>query len=85
MEWFKKHADTVMILGSFALCFWHMNEKMNDGFNRFDNRLSNMRIDIDNHFSQIEKEVAIIKTVLVIKNILPQELATHKEEKIRED
>jgi len=63
MEWFKKHADTVVILGSFALCFWTMNEKMNDRLN------------------QIDKDLAIIKTVLIMKNIMPQELATHKEEK----
>lgn len=64
MEWFKKHADTLVILGSFALCFWTINEKMNNGFNA------------------IEKDIAIIKTVLIMKNIMPQELATHKEEKI---
>jgi len=33
MDWFKQHADTLVILGSFALCFWTLNEKMNDRFN----------------------------------------------------
>ena len=57
MDWFKKHADTVVILGSFALCFWNLNEKMNERFN------------------ELSKEITIIKTVLILKNIMPAELA----------
>jgi hypothetical protein len=56
MDWFKKHADTIVILGSFALCFWTMNEKIN----------------------VIEKDITIIKTVLVMKNIMPSEMAVKK-------
>lgn len=61
MDWFKQHADTIVILSSFALCFWSMNEKMNDKFNA------------------IEKDLAVIKTVLVMKNIMPNELAQAKD------
>ena len=57
MDWFKKHADTIVILGSFALCFWTMNEKINDRFN------------------VIDKDLAVIKTVLIMKDIMPKELA----------
>lgn len=53
MDWFKQHGDTLVILGSFALCFWNMNEKINS----------------------IEKDVTVIKTVLILKNIMPNELA----------
>ena len=60
MDWMKKHADTIVILGSFALCFWNMNEKINCKFNA------------------IEKDIAIIKTVLIMKQILPAELAKHE-------
>ncbi len=59
MDWFKKHADTIVILGSFAMCFWHLNEKINT----------------------IDKDVTIIKTVLVMKNICHNELLSVKEEK----
>jgi len=52
MEWFKKHADTIAILGTFALCFWNLNEKIN----------------------AIEKDVSVIKTVLILKNIMPPDL-----------
>jgi len=62
MDWLKNHADTIVILSSFALCFWHMNEK-------FTEKLNN-----------IEKEIAVIKTVLIMKNILPNELCLHSKE-----
>ena len=57
MDWFKKHGDTIIIIGTFALCFWNMNEKMNDRFNT------------------IDKDMAIVKTVLIMKGIMPAELA----------
>jgi hypothetical protein len=52
MDWLKNHADTLVILSSFAICFWTLNEKIN----------------------QIDKELAVIKTVLIIRNIYPNEL-----------
>lgn len=62
-NWFKQHADTLAILSMFAVCFWTLNEKMND------------------RFTALEKDIAIIKTCLVMKNIMPSELAVcHKQE-----
>lgn len=29
MDLFQKHSDTIVILGSFVLCFWTLNEKVN--------------------------------------------------------
>lgn len=71
-NWFKQHADTVAILGAFVICFWTLNEKMNDKFNIVDSR-----------FNKIETDLAVIKTVLTLKNIMPTELAKcdKKEEK----
>ncbi len=57
MNWFKEHADTLAILGAFAVCFWTMNGKMNDGFNKIDHRLT------------------VIETVLIMKNIMPNQWA----------
>ena len=59
MDWFIKHGDTLAVIATFAMCFWHLNEKINT----------------------LEKDVAIIKTVLVLKNIYPHELAVTSEEK----
>ncbi len=52
MEWFKKHTDTVIILGAFAASLIWMNGKFND----------------------LEKDITIVKTVLIVKNIMPREL-----------
>ncbi len=60
MEWFKKHVDTVIILTAFATSIFWMNSKFTD---------------VGNRFSDIEKDLAVIKTVMIMKNIMPVELA----------
>ena len=57
MDWFKKHTDTVVILGAFATSLLWMNGK----------------------FNAIEKDLAVMKAILVMKNIMPVELAKHEE------
>ncbi len=52
-SWFAKHVDTIIILGTFATCFWTLNEKID----------------------RIDKDLAVVKTVLIMKNIMPQEMA----------
>ncbi len=66
MEWFKKHTDTVIILGAFAASMIWMNGKFSE---------------IDKRFSEIEKEVAVIKAVMIMQKIMPVELAESKEKK----
>jgi len=53
ISWLKKHADTLVILGVFAGCFYSLNEKI----------------------AAVDKDIAIIKTVLIMKNIMPGEIA----------
>lgn len=53
MELFKKHIDTIIIMGGILSSFMWMNNKLN----------------------HLEKEIAIIKTVLIIKEIMPKQLA----------
>ena len=60
MDWMKKHVDTVIILTAFASAMLWMNGKFND---------------IDRKFNELEKELAVVKTVLIMKNIMPVELA----------
>ena len=57
---FQKHLDTVVILGAFASSVLWMNSKFNE---------------IDSRFSSMEKEIAVIKTVLIMKDIYPKELS----------
>lgn len=67
MEWFKKHADTVVILAAVAgSVVW-----MNGRFNQFEKDLSD-----------IEKEIAVIKTVMILKHIMPVEMAKNNKEDI---
>lgn len=55
MEWFRKHIDTLSIIGSICASLIWMNGK----------------------FNTLEKDVAIIKTVLIMKQIMPTEIC-HK-------
>ena len=57
MDWFKKHVDTALVLGSILGSFLWMNGKIND----------------------IEKDIVVVKTVLVMHKIMPQELAVNEE------
>jgi hypothetical protein len=57
MIWFKKHADTVMVLGGILSAMIWMNHK----------------------FATLEKDMAVIKAVLIMKNIMPPELATKQD------
>lgn len=63
-NWFKKHADTVVVLGGILSTIIWMNSQF-----------SNLRQDIGN----LKQDMAVVKTVLIMKNIMPTELA--KEEK----
>lgn len=60
MDWFKKHVDTVIILGGIISSLIWMNGKF---------------ADIQKNFSMIEKEIAVVKACLIMKNIMPAELA----------
>jgi hypothetical protein len=67
MDWFKKHVDTMVILGSFAAAMIWMSAQFKE---------------VDQRFSNIEKDIAIIKSVLVMKNIMPSELSCGRKEKL---
>ena len=60
MEWFKKHTDTIIILsGILSSVIW-----MNGKFGALEKDIANL-----------DKDIAIVKTVLIMKNIMPVELA----------
>lgn len=60
MDWFKKHADTVVIITAIISSLLWMNTRFNE---------------VDRRFSDMEKDFAIVKTVLIMKNVMPKELA----------
>ena len=59
MDWMKKHVDTVVVLGAILSSVFWMNSQFNG---------------IDNRFALMEKDIAVIKTVLMMKNIMPNEI-----------
>lgn len=76
MELLKKHVDTVVVLGGILASVLWMNGK----FNEIDKRFSIVEKDMAVLKSDVEKEIAIIKAILIIKNLMPVELAHHVEE-----
>lgn len=64
MDIIKKHIDTIIILGAFASCIMWMN-------GRFD--------DLQKQITSLDKDVAVIKAVMVMQKILPSELASVSE------
>lgn len=61
MEYLSKHVDSVVVIGAILASVLWMNGRFNE---------------VDSRFSQLEKDVAIIKTVLVLKNIMPNDLCS---------
>lgn len=60
MDWFSKHVDTVVVLGAVLGSMIWMNGKFSD---------------IDQRFAEIEKDIAVMKAVMIVKQIMPCELA----------
>jgi hypothetical protein len=55
-----------------------MNGKFNDIDRRFyivDAEILTVRNDMNQRFSEVEKEIAIIKAIMIIQKIMPAELA----------
>tara|TARA_R110000868_G_scaffold383225_1_gene650020 strand:+ start:1295 stop:1489 length:195 start_codon:yes stop_codon:yes gene_type:complete len=59
-EFLKRHADTIVVLSAIFSSFLWMNGKFSE---------------IEKDMANIKQEVAILKTVLIMKNIMPVELA----------
>lgn len=60
MSWIKKHVDTVIILGGILSAVFWMNGRFNE---------------VDNRFNQIETRLTRIETYMILKNIMPREMA----------
>lgn len=93
-NWFSKHVDTVIVLGGILSAviwmqgkFSHTDERINEVTTRvavvnheivtLKNDLAQLKVDV----SQLKLDMSTVKTVLIMKNIMPQELAAHVEER----
>ncbi len=66
-EWMRKHVDSVIILTAVFGSFLWMNSSINslkDDFSHLQNDFNNLRTD-----------VAVMKAVMIMKNVMPAELA----------
>lgn len=65
MEFLKKHVDTVVVVGAIVgAAMW-----MQSSIHRLED-------DVNARFAKLDQDIAIIKTVLIMKNIMPTELAS---------
>ncbi len=67
MDWLKKHGDTAAILTVLLMAYFWVDSK-------FDN-MSVKIADLQKQVYEIEKDVAIIRTVMIMKNIYPEQMA----------
>ena len=59
-DFFKQYSNAIIVLTAVCGSLLWMNSRFNE---------------IDQRFSNLEREVAIVKTVMIMKNVMPVELA----------
>ena len=65
MDWFKKHADSIATISTIVVAVVWMNGRFSSMEKEMNQRFSSLEMS----FSRLEKDISIIKTVLV--NIPP--------------
>ena len=74
-NWFSKHAETLTVIASLFGGFIWMDSKFSSMETRFDSKIERL----DNRLSSVEKDVAVIKTILSIKGINCNEMASRED------
>lgn len=64
MNWFKQHTDTALVLGAILSAVLWMNGQFNDA-----------RKDMN----ELKCDMMVMKTVMVMKGIMPTDVATNKQ------
>lgn len=58
-KFFTKHLDTIIIIGSVLACFLLMNSSVTA---------------LGREIANLQQEITVIKTILIMKNIVPQKV-----------
>jgi hypothetical protein len=66
-DWLNRHADTIVVISALMGCVLWMNGKFNE---------------IDRRFYEIEKDIAVIKTIMTMKNITTPAVLSKMSEEI---
>jgi len=64
MNWVKKHVVTVIVLVGILSAVFGMNGKI---------------LDVQERLNEIEKDIVMVKTVMIMQKIMPTELAAADE------
>ena len=64
MDWFKQHADTAVVIGAIAASLCWMNASINE-----------LRDELRTDIARLDKDLAIVKTVLIMQKMMPCEMA----------
>ena len=75
MDWIKKHKDSVAVITSIALSVWWMTSQVHQVEKDLGKEISGLRSEI----TSIQKDMAVIKAVLIIKGMMPVEIAAKGE------
>lgn len=72
MEWIRKHADSVAVIGSVVVATAVILTSIHS-----------VRIDLQKDIAKLDKEVAVMKAVMIMKGVMPHDLvaANHQEER----
>lgn len=79
MNWIQKHGDMLTVLAVIGAVFVWMDGK----FDKVDDKFESVHcqfVSLEKDLSEIRHELAIMKTVLIMKQILPNELAKESPE-----
>lgn len=53
MDWLKKHADTVVVIGVVLAGFWNLSEKI---------------YQLNDKITDVDKRISIVETILMMQN-----------------
>lgn len=89
LHWVNKHSNTIVILTAFFGVFVWMDskfdkindkfDKINDKFDRIDDKFAS----IERRIGDVENRLVKIETILYIKGLISQELATQNKEECK--
>ena len=70
-NWFKEHSEMLTVIATVLTCFIITIVWIDGKFDKVNDRFTQ----VDNRITQVEKDIIVMKTILQIKNIMPQEVA----------
>ena len=80
MIWFKKHADSIAVISVVVLAVLWMTSQITNTRLDLSKEISDSAGKLQKDIANLQKEVAVIKTVLIMNRMMPKELAIQENE-----